>query len=123
MAISTKSEKKNILYAFCRSDIATNCQSLITACELSVVHLSDLSGICFIDDHEILVVGLPLRFNAKQLVPQKSRALHIFLLISMVPETAVLWSYGVELLLIVLQAGFNPQYFSRIGKKVIKSYI
>ena len=37
--------------------------------------LPHLRGICFIDDHEILVQGLPLQFSAKQLVPQKSRAL------------------------------------------------
>ena len=42
----------------------------ITAFELSVTRLSHFSGICFIDDHEILVRGLPLRFSAKQLVPK-----------------------------------------------------
>ena len=113
----TLSVKKNILYAFWRSDIATKCQSPITACELSVTRLPHLSGICFIDDREILVQGLLLRCRVKQLVPQKSRALYISLLISIVPETAVLWSYGDEFLLIVQQAGFNSRYLSRIGKK------
>ena len=53
--------------------------SPITARELSVTRLPHLSGICFIDDHESLVAGFPLRFSAKQLVPQKSRAFYIFL--------------------------------------------
>ena len=38
--------------------------------------LPHLSSICFIDDHEISVADLRLRFNAKQLVPEKSRALY-----------------------------------------------
>ena len=95
----------------------------ITACELSVIRLSHLSGICFIDDHEIIVRGLPLRFSAQQLVPNESQALYISLLISMIPDTAVLWSYGVEFLPIVWPASFNSGYFLRIGKKVIKSYV
>ena len=32
---------------------------VIAACELSVTRLPHLSGICFIDDREILVQGLP----------------------------------------------------------------
>ena len=38
-------------------------------------------------------------------------------------SATVLWSYGVELLLIVQQVGYNSRYFSRIKKKVIKSYV
>ena len=94
----------------------------ITACELSVTRLPHLSGIGFIDGHEILVASFPLRWNAKPLVQKKSRALYIWQLISMVPETAVLWSYGIEFSPIVRQAGLNSRYFSRVGKKVIKSY-
>ena len=45
----------------------------ITARELSETRFPHLSGICFIDNREILVQGLPLRFRAKQLVPKKSR--------------------------------------------------
>ena len=90
-----------ILYAFWRSDIATKCRSPITACELSATRWPNLSGMCFIDDREILVQGLPLRCRANQLVPQKSRALYISLLISIVPETVFLSSYGVEFLVIV----------------------
>ena len=61
-----------------------------------VTRLPHLSGICLIDDYEILVPGLPPRFSARQLIPKKSRALYISLLIFMVPETAALWSYDVE---------------------------
>ena len=43
----------------------------ITACELSVTRLPHSSGICFIDDREILLQGLPLRCSVKQLVPKK----------------------------------------------------
>ena len=91
-----------------------------TACELSVTILPHLSDICFIDNHEILLQGLPLRFSTKQLVQKKSWALYISLLISMVPKTAVLWSYGVEFLPIVWQTSFNHQYFLRIEKIIIK---
>ena len=106
-----------ILYAFWQSDIATKCQSPIRACELSVTRLPHLRVICFIDDHEILDPGLPPRFSAKQLVPHNSRALYIYLLISMVPETTVLWSYDVKFLPIIWQAGFNSRYFLKIDKE------
>ena len=59
------------------------------------MRLPNLSGAWFIDDREILVQGYPLRCRANQLVPrqpvpQKSRALFIFLLITIVLETAIL---------------------------------
>ena len=89
--------------------------------ENHTLSLSNLSSICFIDKHEILVPGLPLRFSTKQLVPKKKSS--VVLLIPMILKTAVLWSYGVEFSTIVWKAGFNSRYFSRIGKKVIRSYI
>ena len=58
--------------------------------ELSEMRLPNLSGAWFIDDREILVQGYPLRCRANQLVPQKSRALFIFLLITIILETAIL---------------------------------
>ena len=44
-------------------------------------------------------------------------------LIFIVPETAVMWACDVEFFRLVQQAGFNPRYYSRIGKKVIESYV
>ena len=67
--------------------------------------------------------GLASTMSRQAVGTKKSRASYISLLISMLSETADLWSYGVEFSSIVRPAGYNSRYLSRIRKKVIKSYV